>query len=137
MNDIINIIIIINSTYRAQNLPKNSERKIYIYIWYKKYISNDHIVKYTGWPKWRPHISLTMLYIQLGGHWVTDSNLYLKTHPENTVLSGRFTSVLIKILFRISRVYQKMKTVRIHYTLWYKLRTPCIIPDFVADSVSL
>ena len=26
---------------------------------------------------------------------------------ENTVLSGRFTSVLINILFRISRLYQK------------------------------
>ena len=44
-----------------------------------KYIVGDHIVIYTGWAKWCSRIILTTLYIQRGGHWVTDSKFYLKT----------------------------------------------------------
>ena len=48
---------------------------------------------------------------------------------ENSVLSGRFTSILINTLFKISRVYQKTEEyVDFKVTLRYKLRTPCIIP---------
>ena len=39
---------------------------------------------------------------------------------ENTVLSGRFTSVLINILFRISRVYQKSEE-NVDFTLHYDI----------------
>ena len=39
---------------------------------------------------------------------------------ENTVLSGRFASVLIKILFRISRVYQKSEE-NVDLTLCYDI----------------
>ena len=37
---------------------------------------------------------------------------------ENAVLSGGFASLLIKILFRISRVYQKVKKMWV-FTLYY------------------
>ena len=46
---------------------------------------------------------------------------------ENTVLSGGFETVLIKILFSISRVYQKSEE-NVDLTFYYKLSTPCIIP---------
>ena len=39
---------------------------------------------------------------------------------ENTVLSGEFASVLIKILFRISRVYQKSEE-NVDFTLYYDI----------------
>ena len=39
---------------------------------------------------------------------------------ENTVLSGGFTSVLIKILFKISRVYQKSEE-NVDLTLYYDI----------------
>ena len=39
---------------------------------------------------------------------------------ENTVLSGGFASVLIKILFRISRVYQKSEQ-NVDLTLYYDI----------------
>ena len=37
---------------------------------------------------------------------------------ENTVLSGGFTSVLINILFRVSRVYPKREE-NVDFTLYY------------------
>ena len=55
---------------------------------------------------------------------------------ENTVLSGGFASVLIKILFRISRVHQKSEE-NVDFTLYYKFSTLCIIPLYVADLITL
>ena len=40
---------------------------------------------------------------------------------ENTILSGGFASVLINILFRISRVYQKQSEENVEFTLYYDI----------------
>ena len=88
---------------------------------YIKFILGDHIVNYTGWPNWWPHIILTTPFYSTT--WTLSDCFQFSS--ASTVLFGRFTSVLTNILYYIKKEENVSFTlhegVSFTYPVWYHL----------------